>query len=120
MNMNKNTNWMCIIAAIVAIFILNLILSGCNKPHCAYQSDSSCEIFTDGDESYVTFMARGQHLCCWYGTMGCYKQDRVRFTEDQLDSLMVDWYRDIVENHRECLLEEENCGPSRKYGRVTN
>jgi len=31
---------------------------------------------------------------------------------------MVDWYEELVNENPECLLEEENCGPSWSYGNV--
>ena len=96
------------------IVLACLLIAGCYKPHCYYPEDSSCWIFTDRDSNYVTVMAKGQHLCCWYSTFaGC----RL-WTEDKIEDAMIQWYSQIVNENPECLLEEENCGPSWEYGRV--
>jgi len=100
----------------VYLFVLVVMLLACSKPHCEYQEDSSCEIYTDGNIDYITVMAKGQHLCCWYATFeGCRY-----WTPDRIVTEMNDWYTDLKAEHKECLLPEENCGCNWAYGNVIN
>jgi len=90
---------------------------GCyDKPHCYYQEDSSCEIRTNADTRYITFMLRGQHLCCWYLTI----EAEESYDQTVIQTTMIEWYQDVVNEHPECLLEEESCGPTWSYGVVIN
>jgi len=93
-----------------------MVLMACNKPHCQYKEDSSCEIYTNGDEDYITMMVKGQHLCCWYTT---FSECRY-WTAERIGEELSDWYSEIINDNPECLLYEENCGPSWKYGIVIN
>lgn len=92
------------------------MVAACNKPYCEYQDHSSCEIYTNGDHNYITVMVKGQHLCCWYATF----EDCRYWTSETIHQEMIDWYGDIVNENPECLLKEENCGPSWAYGQVIN
>lgn len=95
-------------------YLLLILIVACSKPYCEDQDKSSCEIFTNGDRNYITVKARGQHLCCWYATFA----DCLYWTDDRINEEMIDWYGEIVNDNPECLLFEENCGPSWSYGEV--
>jgi len=97
------------------LIVLAFLALSCSKPHCAYESDSSCKIFTNGDRDYITFKIKGQHLCCWYATFsGC-----ARWDQEKIETTMEKWYNGVVEGEgKNCLLPEESCGPSWSYGLV--
>lgn len=97
---------------VILAIIYSMAMAGCNKPHCAYQEDRSCQIYTDGNEEYVTFMVKGWNLCCWYTTF-----ERCNRTDDQLQDELIDWYGQIVNDNPECLIDDENCGPSCDQGK---
>ena len=98
------------------LFILSLFSLSCyQQPKCNYQEFSSCEIFTDGDERYFSVLAKGQHYCCKGITF-----PNENYSIEVIETTMVEWYEQLL-NTKEganCLLEDENCGPSWAYGRI--
>lgn len=86
------------------IFILFLI--GC---YPAIDPNCDCEMITDGDERYMTFMLKGCHFCCWYATI-----EACELT--QIDSIGEAFYNHTITDDPVC--EWEGVAWSWQYGRV--
>lgn len=88
------------------LIIIMLLLAACTTDEWC-----TCEITTDGDEQYITFIMRGCQYCCWYATI-----ERCDLT--QVDSIGNAFYQATIEDDPVC--DWEGVDWTWEYGRVIN